>query len=205
MFFLFVYLFLYLFCSFFQGVLILEELEHAKSRGATIHGEIIGYGLSSDANHLTAPRDDGEGVVACMQAAISESKLPVDSVGYVNAHATSTPLGDAAELRAIRKLFGSHADQKLAVSSIKGAIGHMLGAAGCVEAMAALLACRDGVLPPTINLDKPCDPNMNLVPNKSQKFTSVFQSDRGEVRVALSNSFGFGGTNACIAVSSFRE
>ncbi|CAG0918163.1 unnamed protein product [Notodromas monacha] len=188
------------------GVMVLEELNHAKNRGAEILGEILGYGMSADANHLTAPREDGEGVMACMRKAVSEAKLPLEAIGYINAHATSTPLGDVAELSAIKALFGGPHSQSLAVSSIKGAIGHLLGAAGMVEAIAALLACQTGVLPPTINLTSPCDGELNLVPNEAQKWDSVFEDDAGRKRrIALTNSFGFGGTNASIVLSSFVE
>jgi 3-oxoacyl-[acyl-carrier-protein] synthase II len=172
-----------------SGIVVLEEYEHAKKRGAKIYAEVIGYGMSGDAHHVTAPAEDGDGAFRAMRAAIKNSKISADSVGYINAHGTSTPLGDAIEVRAVKRLFGDHA-YKLAMSSTKSAIGHLLGAAGSVEAIFSILAMRDGILPPTLNLHNPsegCD--LNFVPNVAQEKA---------VDVIMSNSFGFGGTNASI-------
>lgn len=171
------------------GVVVLEELEHAKARGAKIYAEVIGYGMSGDAHHITAPAPDGSGAFRSMRNAIKSSGLAVDQIDYVNAHGTSTPLGDEIELGAVKRLFGESA-YKLSMSSTKSAIGHLLGAAGSVEAIFSILAIRDSVVPPTRNLDNPsegCD--IDLVPHKAKK---------REVRYALSNSFGFGGTNASL-------
>ncbi|MBL0318802.1 MAG: beta-ketoacyl-ACP synthase II [Alphaproteobacteria bacterium] len=171
------------------GILVLEEYEHAKKRGAKIYGELVGYGLSGDAYHITSPLPDGDGGFRSMRAALADAKLEPATVDYVNAHGTSTPVGDSIELSAVKRLFGEHA-YKLAMSSTKSSIGHLLGAAGSVEAIFCLLAMRDSVLPPTRNLENPsegCD--INLVANVAQK---------RNVDVALSNSFGFGGTNASI-------
>ncbi|MCK0536221.1 beta-ketoacyl-ACP synthase II [Alcanivorax quisquiliarum] len=171
------------------GVLVLEEYEHAKARGARIYGELIGFGMSGDAFHMTSPPEDGAGAALAMQCALRDAGIAPEEVGYINAHATSTKAGDIAEIRAIRSVFGSHAEA-LAVSSTKSMTGHLLGAAGAVEAIISLLALRDGVLPPTINLDNPdegCD--LHLVPNTAEK---------REVDIVLSNSFGFGGTNGSL-------
>jgi len=176
------------------GVLVLEELEHAKKRGATIYAEVVGYGLSGDAYHVTAPPDDGNGGFRAMRAALKRAGRTVDEIDYINAHGTSTPLGDVIELGAVRRLFGNSATS-LAMSSTKSAIGHLLGAAGAVEAIFCILSIRDGVVPPTLNLDDP-DPateGINLVPHVAQE---------RKVRVALSNSFGFGGTNASVILSA---
>jgi 3-oxoacyl-[acyl-carrier-protein] synthase II len=171
------------------GVLVLEELEHAKKRGAKIYGELAGYGASSDAHHMVQPPDGGEGAQRCMRMALKDARLDPSRVGYINAHGTSTPQGDIAETLAVKAVFGEHA-RKLAMSSTKSMTGHTLGAAGGIEAAFALLAIERGVLPPTINLEKP-DPQCDLdyVPKVAR-----------EVRcdVALSNSFGFGGTNATL-------
>ncbi|KZM18974.1 transferase [Ascochyta rabiei] len=179
------------------GVVVLEELEHAKARGARIYAEIAGYGLSSDAHHMTAPREDGQGPRLAMKKALKHAGLKPASVDYVNAHATSTPLGDAAENRAIKGLLlgedGKAQASEINVSSTKGAVGHLLGAAGSVEAIFTILGLHNNILPPTLNLQNPGDPaaefNCNYVANEAQQ---------KEVNVAMSNSFGFGGTNASL-------
>jgi 3-oxoacyl-[acyl-carrier-protein] synthase II len=171
------------------GILVLEELEHARRRGATIHAEIIGYGMSGDAYHITAPAEDGSGATRAMKAALKRAKLNPEDVDYINAHGTSTPLGDEIELNAVKRVFGDAA-YKLSMSSTKSAIGHLLGAAGSVEAIFCILAIRDGVLPPTLNLENPspgCD--IDLVPKTAKE---------RKINIALSNSFGFGGTNASL-------
>jgi 3-oxoacyl-[acyl-carrier-protein] synthase II len=176
-----------------SGVVVLEEYEHAKKRGAKIYGEIIGYGMSGDAHHITAPAEDGNGAYRSMQGALRSAKLNPEDIDYVNAHGTSTPLGDEIELGAIKRLFGAHA-YKLSMSSTKSSIGHLLGAAGSVEAIFCLLALRDQVAPPTLNLENPsegCD--IDLVP---------LQAKQRPIRRALSNSFGFGGTNASLIISA---
>jgi 3-oxoacyl-[acyl-carrier-protein] synthase II len=171
------------------GIVVLEELEHAKKRGARIHGEIIGYGLSGDAHHITAPAKDGSGGYRAMQMALKRAQLNPEDVDYINAHGTSTPLGDEIELFAVKRLFGDAA-YRLCMSSTKSAIGHLLGAAGSVEAIYSLLAIKDGVVPPTLNLHNPsegCD--LDLVPHEARQ---------RPVRTVMSNSFGFGGTNATL-------
>ncbi len=171
------------------GAVVLEEYERAKARGATIYGELIGYGMSDDAYHMTAPSEDGAGAALAMGNAIRDAGIDPSEVAYVNAHATSTKVGDLIEIHAVKKVFGDHAP-KLAMSSTKSMIGHLLGAAGAVEAIFTLLAMRDSVAPPTINLDNPdegCD--LDLVANQAQQRT---------IDVALSNSFGFGGTNGSL-------
>lgn len=172
------------------GIVVLEELEHAKKRGAKIYGEIIGYGMSGDAYHITAPAPDGDGAFRSMQAALKRSGLSVDDIGYVNSHGTSTPLGDEIELGAVKRLFGASANQ-LSMSSTKSAIGHLLGAAGAVEAIFCILAMRDGILPPTLNLDQPSENclGMDLIPHTAKE---------RDVKATMSNSFGFGGTNASL-------
>ena len=172
-----------------SACLVLEELEAAKARGATIFAEVSGFGMSGDAHHITAPPEDGEGAAYCMAAAIRDAGLAPEDVDYVNAHGTSTELGDIAETRAIRKVFGAHADS-LAVSSTKSTTGHLLAAAGGVEAVFSILAIRDQVAPPTINLDNP-DPECDLdyVPHQPREMP---------IKAVLSNSFGFGGTNGSL-------
>ncbi|MDR0587587.1 MAG: beta-ketoacyl-ACP synthase II [Burkholderiales bacterium] len=171
------------------GVLILEELEHAKARGARIYCELVGYGMSADAYHITAPPENGDGAKRSMLAAIKNAKLGLDDIDYINAHGTSTPLGDFAECTALKVAFGEHA-KKLAISSTKSMTGHLLGAAGGIEAVFSILALRDQIAPPTINLTDP-DPHCDLdfVPNKARKM---------KIRAVMSNSFGFGGTNATL-------
>lgn len=178
------------------GVVVLEELEHARARGATIYGEVIGFGMSDDAHHITAPPASGEGAGRSMVNAIRDAGLQPEQVDYINAHGTSTQVGDIAEVAAVKSVFGAHA-HKLAMSSTKSMTGHLLGAAGAVEAIFSILTVRDGVLPPTINLDEPdegCD--LDLVPHKSRE---------ADVRIALSNSFGFGGTNGTLIVSRYED
>ncbi|MEM8751425.1 MAG: beta-ketoacyl-ACP synthase II [Pseudomonadota bacterium] len=171
------------------GVVMLEELEHAKARGARIYGEVIGYGLSGDAYHITSPAPDGDGGYRSMSAALARAGIAADDIHYVNAHGTSTPLGDEIELKAVAKLLGAAAEG-VTMSSTKSAIGHLLGAAGAVEAIFCLLAMRDGVAPPTLNLDDPSvDTKIDLAPRKAVE---------RKIDVALSNSFGFGGTNASL-------
>lgn len=172
------------------GVLVLEELNHAISRGAKIYAEIRGYGLAGDAYHLTAPCPNGTGAIYSMSAALDRSGLKPSDIGYINAHATSTPLGDSVESKAIRHLFGTDLNTMPFVSSTKGAVGHLLGAAGSVEAIFSILALYRGVLPPTLNLDTP-DPECGVkhIPN---------QSLQQQVNAVMSNSFGFGGTNASL-------
>jgi 3-oxoacyl-[acyl-carrier-protein] synthase II len=171
------------------GILVLEEMEHARKRGATIYCELAGYGMSADAHHITAPCEDGEGAVRCMANALRNAGASIDQVDYVNAHGTSTPLGDVAETVALKNCFGEHA-RKLAVSSTKSMTGHLLGAAGGIEAVFTALAIRDQVAPPTINLfnqDPQCD--LDYVPNTARPM---------KITTAISNSFGFGGTNGSL-------
>jgi len=171
------------------GAVVLEECEHAKARGARIYAELIGYGLSGDAYHITAPAPDGDGALRCMKAALKRAGVSPAEVDYINAHGTSTPLGDEIELGAVQRLLGNAA-ARLSMSSTKSSIGHLLGAAGAVEAIFSILAIRDQVAPPTINLDNPSvETPIDLVPHKARKRA---------IAVALSNSFGFGGTNASL-------
>lgn len=170
------------------GIVVLEEYEHAKARGAKIYAEILGYGMSGDAYHITAPSENGEGGFRAMQAALKRAGLEPDAVDYINAHGTST-MADTIELGAVERLLGDHA-KSATMSSTKSSIGHLLGAAGAVEAIFSILALRDQIAPPTINLDNPAvDSQLDLAPNSARK---------REINVALSNSFGFGGTNACL-------
>jgi len=171
------------------GAVVLEEYEHAKRRGARIYAELVGYGLSGDAYHITAPAEDGDGAVRCMKAAIRRAGIAAEDIDYINAHGTSTPLGDEIELKAVERLVGNAAG-RIAMSSTKSAIGHLLGAAGAVEAIFCLLAIRDQMVPPTINLDNPSIATaLDLVPHRAKN---------RPVNIVLSNSFGFGGTNASL-------
>ncbi len=178
------------------GVVVLEELEHARARGATIYGEIVGYGATADAHHLTAPAPDGEGAQRAMRRALRDAGITTADVQYINAHGTSTPAGDVAETQAITSVFGEHVGG-INISSTKSATGHMLGAAGAVEFIITTLAARDGVVPPTINYETP-DPaiTLNCTPNQAVK---------REIRTALSNNFGFGGHNVTLAVRKWEE
>ena len=176
-----------------SGIVVLEDLEHAKARGAKIYAEIVGYGMSSDAYHITAPAEDGNGGYRSMRSAMKRAGLGPDDIDYINAHGTSTPLGDEIEYNAVKRLFGAAAGN-ISMSSTKSAIGHLLGAAGSVEAIFCILAIRDGIVPPTLNLDNPSigqsiGRDIDLVPHKSRE---------RPVRAAMSNSFGFGGTNATL-------
>ena len=174
------------------GVLVLEELEHAKKRRAKIYAELSGYGMSADAHHITAPSEDGEGAARCMVNALNNSRTNLNEVDYINAHGTSTPLGDIAETVAIKRVFEDEA-KNLVVSSTKSSIGHLLGAAGGVEAVFSALAVENQIVPPTINLneqDPKCD--LDYVPNQAREIP---------VRNAISNSFGFGGTNGTLVFS----
>jgi 3-oxoacyl-[acyl-carrier-protein] synthase II len=171
------------------GILVLETYEHAKRRGAKMYAELVGYGLSGDAYHITAPAEDGDGAIRCMQAALGRAGISPAEIDYINAHGTSTPLGDEIELGAVHRLIGNAAG-RVCMSSTKSSTGHLLGAAGAVEAIFSILAMRDGIVPPTINLDNPSvQTPIDLVPH---------QSKRREVDVVLSNSFGFGGTNVSL-------
>ena len=174
------------------GVVILEELEHARKRGAKIYGEVTGYGLSGDAYHITSPAEDGNGGFRSMQMALKRAGMMPSDIDYINAHGTSTPVGDEIELKAVERLFGNAAE-RVSMSSTKSSIGHLLGAAGAVEAIFSLLAIRDQICPPTLNLDNPSvETAIDLVPHKPRK---------REIRAVLSNSFGFGGTNATLVLT----
>ncbi len=178
------------------GVVVLEELEHAKARGAKIYAEVVGYGMSGDAHHVTAPAADGDGAYRCMKAALARAEVSAGDLDYVNAHGTSTPLGDEIELRALERIMEG-AGQGVAMSSTKSSIGHLLGAAGAVEAIFSILAIRDNVVPPTINLENPSvETQLDLVP---------LQAKEKPVNTVLSNSFGFGGTNASLVMRRFEN
>ena len=179
------------------GILVLEELEHARSRGAQIYAELLGYGLSSDANHITEPDPEGVNPARAMRMAFDDARIEPSEVGYINAHGTSTPLGDASETRVIKLAVGEELAAKIPISSTKGATGHCLGAAGAIEAMFCVLAVQRGELPPTINYETP-DPSCDLdyIPNEPRKAT---------IDVAVNNSFGFGGHNACVVVKRFDD
>ncbi|WP_370214412.1 beta-ketoacyl-ACP synthase II, partial [Mesoflavibacter profundi] len=173
------------------GALILEEYEHAKARGAKIYAEVLGGGLSSDAHHMTAPHPDGIGVIAVMKNCLENAGLKPEDVDHINTHGTSTPLGDVAELKAIKAVFGDHA-KNININSTKSMTGHLLGAAGAIEAIASIMAMENGIVPPTINhttVDENIDPELNLTLNTPQK---------RDIKVAMSNTFGFGGHNACV-------
>jgi 3-oxoacyl-[acyl-carrier-protein] synthase II len=171
------------------GCVVLEEYEHAQRRGAKIYAELVGYGMSGDAHHITAPSPDGDGAFRCMTAALRRAGIVPADIDYINAHGTSTPLGDEIELGAVGRLVGNAA-AGLTMSSTKSSIGHLLGAAGAVEAIFSILAIRDNIAPPTINLDNPSvDTPVDLVPHRAKRI---------KIDVALSNSFGFGGTNASL-------
>jgi 3-oxoacyl-[acyl-carrier-protein] synthase II len=178
------------------GMMILEELEHARRRGAHIIAEIVGFGLSGDGFHMAAPPEDGDGAVRCMQMALDDAGCVPDDIDYINAHGTSTPLNDVVETRAIKTVFGKHA-YKLAISSTKSMTGHMLGGAGGIESVFLALAIKNQIIPPTVNLENP-DPECDLdyVPNKARETL---------IRAAVSNSFGFGGTNAVLVMKRFTE
>lgn len=178
------------------GVVVLEELEHAKKRGAFIYGEVIGFGMSADAYHMTAPPNDGEGAARCMHIAMKDAGVNAQDVDYINAHGTSTPLGDLAETIATKTIFGDAA-YKVAISSTKSMTGHLLGAAGGIEAIFSLLSIRDGIIPPTINLENPsADCDLDYVPNTARET---------DVNIAISNSFGFGGTNGSLVFRKFTD
>jgi 3-oxoacyl-[acyl-carrier-protein] synthase II len=176
------------------GVVVLEELEHARARGAKIYAEVVGYGLSGDAYHVTAPHPEGDGAFRSMAMALKKAGMAPSDIDYINAHGTSTPLGDELELGAVRRLFGD-AISTVSMSSTKSAIGHLLGGAGAVESIFCILALRDQMVPPTLNLDNPSDgcAGVDLVPHKAKQRV---------VRAVLNNSFGFGGTNASLVMKA---
>jgi 3-oxoacyl-[acyl-carrier-protein] synthase II len=179
-----------------SGILVIETLEHALDRGAHIYAELTGYGMSSDGYHMTAPSPDGSGAVNCMEAALDDAGLSYDKIDYINAHGTSTPLNDLSETRAIKKVFHDHA-YKLAISSTKSMTGHLLGGAGGIETVFTALAISEGCLPPTINHDQADDEcDLDYVPNVMRK---------SSVEHAMTNSFGFGGTNASLILSRYRN
>ena len=178
------------------GVVVLEELEHAKARGAKIYAELVGYGMSGDAYHITAPSPDGDGAFRCMSVAIKRAGIAAGDIDYINAHGTSTPLGDEIELGAVQRLVGNAAG-RISMSSTKSCVGHLLGAAGAVEAIFSILAIRDRVAPPTINLDNPSvETPIDLVPHQARK---------RDIDIVLSNSFGFGGTNASLIFRRYAD
>jgi 3-oxoacyl-[acyl-carrier-protein] synthase II len=178
------------------GMILLEELEHAKARGAKIYAEMAGYGLSGDGYHMAAPPEDGDGAIRCMQMALNDAGMNVDDIDYINAHGTSTPLNDVVETRAIKKVFGSHA-QELAISSTKSMTGHMLGGAGGIESVFTALSLYNQTIPPTANLENPDDEcDLDYVPGSARET---------KIRAAMSNSFGFGGTNAVIIMKKFED
>lgn len=178
------------------GAVVLEEYEHAKARGAKIYAELVGYGMSGDAYHITSPAPEGEGGNRAMKAALKNSGLSVEDIGYVNAHGTSTPMGDELEVRAVEKLLGDHAEN-VCMSSTKSATGHLLGAAGAIESIFSILALRDQMAPPTLNLDNPSvDTKIDLVPHTAKPI---------KAKAAMSNSFGFGGTNAAVIFAKLNE
>ena len=179
------------------GIVVLESLEHAKGRNAKIYAEVVGYGMTSDASHITAPDPSGEGAARCMINAMKDAGIKPEDVDYINAHGTSTPLNDKIETLAIKKALGEATARKIKISSTKSMTGHLLGAAGGVEAIACAYAIDQGIIPPTINYKHP-DPDCDLdyVPNQAQKI---------KIRIALSNSLGFGGHNACLAFKAFSE
>ena len=182
-----------------SAILVLEDLKHALKRKANIYCEIIGYGLSGDAAHLTAPSKDGAGAILAMDRAMKDAGVVTSDVTFVNAHATSTPLGDSIELKAIQSLFGEHS-KNVFVSSTKGAHGHLLGAAGNLESAFTVLAIKEGVIPPTINLHKlNIESNLNFVPHVKKEWKP------NKRRIALKNAFGFGGTNACLCFAEYKE
>jgi 3-oxoacyl-[acyl-carrier-protein] synthase II len=179
-----------------SGILVLEELEHAKARGAKIYAEIVGYGMSGDAYHITSPPPDGDGAFRCMTAALKRAGLPATEIDYINAHGTSTPVGDEIELRSVERVMDGKV-AKLSMSSTKSSIGHLLGAAGAVEAIFCVLAIRDNICPPTLNLDNPSvETEIDLVPKVARK---------KPINTVLSNSFGFGGTNASIVMRRYAD
>jgi 3-oxoacyl-[acyl-carrier-protein] synthase II len=176
------------------GILILEELEHARARGSRIYAELVGYGMSGDAFHVTAPAADGDGAFRCMQAALKRAGIEAHDIDYVNSHGTSTPMGDEIELAAVERLFGNAAG-KVSMSSTKSATGHLLGAAGAIEAIFSALSIRDNLAPPTLNLDNPSVATaIDLVPHQARRRT---------IDTVLSNSFGFGGTNASLIMRRY--
>jgi 3-oxoacyl-[acyl-carrier-protein] synthase II len=178
------------------GVVVLEDLDHARARGAKIYAELIGYGLSGDAHHITAPAEDGDGAYRCMTAALKRAGISPAEIDYINAHGTSTPLGDEIELNAVHRLVGNAAG-RIAMSSTKSSTGHLLGAAGAIESIFSILAMRDGMVPPTLNLDNPSvETAMDLVPHAAKP---------RQIDVALSNSFGFGGTNASLVFRRYAN
>ncbi|UXI14245.1 3-oxoacyl-acyl-carrier-protein synthase [Sarcoptes scabiei] len=178
------------------AICVLEELNHAIQRGAPICGEILGYGLSADAHHITAPSEDGRGASESILSALRDANLTPEKIGHINCHATSTPLGDQIELDAIKKIFKT--SSSLSITGTKGSHGHLLGAAGSAEFLFTLLTCLHGIIPPTLNLENPIDTEINIVAKRSQRWTE-------SRRIALSNSFGFGGTNATLVVSNYIE